>query len=111
MDFHSRTAALAGLLFLAGLAGGCTVSGQPLAYTAIDEIPPGPGLATENGEYRIFSTRSGSGGLKGTGQKAADPNMSPAEAARQAAIAAEEAAAAAQRAAEAAERAAAVSGG
>lgn len=109
MDICSRQAAFAGLLILAGFAGGCTATGQPLAYTAIDEIQPGPGLVTENGEFRLYSTQSGPGGLKDYGQKKADVYLTPAEAARQAAIAAEEAAAAAERAAEAAERAAVVS--
>lgn len=112
MESSTRTARLAGMLILAGLAGGCTTPMQPLAYTPIDEIQPGPGLVTENGEFRMFSTRSGPGGLKDFGQKKKDySDMSPAEAARQAAIAAEEAAAAAERAAEAAARAAAISAG
>ncbi len=111
MESSTRTARLAGMLILAGLAGGCTTSMQPLAYTPISEIQPGPGLVTEDGEFRMFSTRSGPGGLKDFGQKKDYSDMSPAEAARQAAIAAEEAAAAAERAAEAAARAAAISAG
>ncbi len=111
MESSTRTARLAGMLILAGFAGGCTTSMQPLAYTPISEIQPGPGLVTEDGEFRMFSTRSGPGGLKDFGQKKDYADMSPAEAARQAAIAAEEAAAAAERAAEAAARAAAISAG
>lgn len=111
MESSTRTARLAGMLILAGFAGGCTTSMQPLAYTPVSEIQPGPGLVTEDGEFRMFSTRSGPGGLKDFGQKKDYADMSPAEAARQAAIAAEEAAAAAERAAEAAARAAAISAG
>ena len=111
MESCTRTARLAGMLILAGLASGCTASMQPLAYTEIHEIQPGPGLVTENGEYRMFSTRSGPGGLKDYGQKKVYADMSPAEAAREAAIAAQEAAAAAKRAEEAAARAAAISAG
>ena len=112
MQSSTRTASLAGMLILVGLAGGCTTSMQPLAYTEIHEIQPGPGLVTEDGEFRMFSTRSGPGGLKDYGQKKKNyADMSPAEAAREAAIAAQEAAAAAKRAEEAAARAAAISAG
>ncbi len=111
MESSTRIARLAGMLILAGLAGGCTTSMQPLAYTEIHEIQPGPGLVTENGEFRMFSTRSGPGGIKDFGRKKDYAEMSPAEAARQAAIAAQEAAAAAKRAAEAAARAAALVAG
>ncbi len=111
MESSTRTARLAGMLILAGVASGCTTPMQPLAYTPISEIQPGPGLVTENGEFRMFSTRLGPGGLKDYGQKKDYADMSPAEAARQAAIAAQEAAAAAKRAEEAAARAAALAGG
>lgn len=46
-----RTALLASMLGLAAACGEIT----PVAYTPIDEIPPGPGLLSgEDGEFTLY---------------------------------------------------------
>ncbi len=52
------------LLALAGLGlslGACSVGGEPFSYTAIHEIPPGPGIISGNEGGYVITLKGGNG--------------------------------------------------